>query len=340
MRKLTSPLCFFFLLGTANLSAQTLIVSDDFENGFADFWGDLTSVSISDEMPKKGESSARFRFGGAPDGEDSWSEARFDLGDQYEELSIKFDLYIPSNYEHRPHNNGQGWTNNKFLRLWTDTYADLEKVGATMYNQFDNGNSGTGNNTYDSSIGNDYRREASWGMSSSVTTYENFITLENDRGKWMSVVIYVKAGTDTSPTEFRFYKNGQLLVEDLFNNNWVPGTQGYQKGYLLGWANSGFTEQTNLYMDNVEFYAGEVVPVPGLAGDFDNDGDTDGADFLRWQRDGSVGNLSDWEDDFGVTSAASTAVGVPEPSSAVLSVLAAMGLLARRRTRQSFSYGQ
>ncbi|MCF6225751.1 MAG: polysaccharide lyase [Xanthomonadales bacterium] len=253
------PLFLYLFLGIMNLPAQTLIISDDFESGQTSLWSDFASVRISDELPKGGVYSARFRFNGVPEGEDSWAEARFDLGGYYEELSIKFDLYIPENYVHRANNAGQGWANNKFFRLWTDTYSDLEKVGATMYNQFDNGNSTTGNNTYASSIGNDYRTQASNGMSSSVTTAANFITLEGDRGKWMSVVIYIKASTDSSPAEFSLYKNGQLFLATTFNNNWVPGTQGYRKGYLLGWANSGFTEETILYIDNVEFYDGFII---------------------------------------------------------------------------------
>src|SRR5690606_34653882 len=42
--------------------------------------------------------------------------------------------------------------------------------------------------------------------------------------------------------------------------------------------------------------------VAGIAGDFDGDGDVDGRDFLLWQRNPSVGTLSDWQTNFGVTS--------------------------------------
>jgi len=251
-----SPVSLILFLAVTNLSAQTLIVSDDFENELASFWGSTPWTGISDEFPKDGNYSLRFQFNGVPEGEDSWAEARFDLGDEYTELSIKFDLYIPSNYEHRAHNAGQGWTNNKFFRLWKDAYDDSEKVGASMWNEFDNGSSQTGNNTYNSRLSLDYR--VTTGTSSTNLT-EDFIAQANDLGQWMSIVIYIKAPTDTTDTEFRFYKNGQLFLEDTFNNNWEPGTQGYQKGYLLGWANSGFTEETILYIDNVAFYDGDIM---------------------------------------------------------------------------------
>jgi len=68
-----------------------------------------------------------------------------------------------------------------------------------------------------------------------------------------------------------------------------------------------------------------VASLPGeatLAGDFDNDDDVDGADFLAWQRDQSVGALSDWESTFGTTGLPITAsTSVPEPSSGILLLL-------------------
>lgn len=66
-------------------------------------------------------------------------------------------------------------------------------------------------------------------------------------------------------------------------------------------------------------------------GDFDGDGDTDGADFLLWQRNTTVGSLPDWEAGYGNTSALAATTAVPEPSSAVMVLLAATSLLTGRR---------
>ncbi|QDS99456.1 hypothetical protein [Adhaeretor mobilis] len=66
-------------------------------------------------------------------------------------------------------------------------------------------------------------------------------------------------------------------------------------------------------------------------GDFDEDGDVDGADFLEWQRNPSVGNLFGWQNNYGMTaplSAASTAV--PEPSTLLLAMLMGTLLLSRQ----------
>jgi len=44
---------------------------------------------------------------------------------------------------------------------------------------------------------------------------------------------------------------------------------------------------------------GATDAIAQLDGDFDNDGDVDGADFLAWQRDPGLGSLTDWEEGFG-----------------------------------------
>jgi hypothetical protein len=74
------------------------------------------------------------------------------------------------------------------------------------------------------------------------------------------------------------------------------------------------------------------LPEVGLAGDFDNDSDVDGQDFLVWQRGGSPnplssGDLADWRTNFGMASQLSA---VPEPGSALLAVVG-VALIARRR---------
>lgn len=68
-------------------------------------------------------------------------------------------------------------------------------------------------------------------------------------------------------------------------------------------------------------------PVAGVAGDFDNDGDVDGRDFLVWQRNPAVGSLADWKNNYG--SGPLGAIAVPEPGSLAL-MLACAGLIACR----------
>lgn len=82
----------------------------------------------------------------------------------------------------------------------------------------------------------------------------------------------------------------------------------------------------DVYLDN---FQGEGIP-----GDFDGDGDVDGRDFLVWQRNTSVGNLGDWQTNYGAGSLAAVNA-VPEPGALVLAFLAsgALGLNMQRRVR-------
>jgi T5SS/PEP-CTERM-associated repeat protein len=66
-----------------------------------------------------------------------------------------------------------------------------------------------------------------------------------------------------------------------------------------------------------------------LAGDFDFDGDVDGRDFLTWQRNPSVGDLADWQGNYGVGTLTANSTAVPEPGSLIL-VLALVALTPAR----------
>ncbi|TWU23636.1 hypothetical protein Pla144_38110 [Bythopirellula polymerisocia] len=73
-----------------------------------------------------------------------------------------------------------------------------------------------------------------------------------------------------------------------------------------------------------------------LSGDYDNDGDVDGEDFLVCQRNPSVGNLSDWQLHYGSSVSLSetrAAVPVPEPSAWILVGLVAVGSILATTSR-------
>jgi len=79
----------------------------------------------------------------------------------------------------------------------------------------------------------------------------------------------------------------------------------------------------------------DVTPTaaPPGDGDFDMDGDVDGADFLTWQRDlGGAADLALWEGNFGAPNATTAAVSaVPEPASWLLACSMAVAAASRRR---------
>jgi hypothetical protein len=73
----------------------------------------------------------------------------------------------------------------------------------------------------------------------------------------------------------------------------------------------------------------------GLPGDFDQDGDVDGRDFLLWQRGGSpnpfsAGDLADWQTNYGFPPLTAVSTAVPEPAGLVLAA-GVFALLGWRR---------
>jgi hypothetical protein len=95
-------------------------------------------------------------------------------------------------------------------------------------------------------------------------------------------------------------------------------------------SNSGFNAdgEVAFAFDLANGQSGVAIWSDSLAGDFDEDGDVDGRDFLVWQRNSNVGDLADWSSSYGAgTLGAVTAI--PEPSSLVMFLIAAYGLAAR-----------
>jgi phospholipase/lecithinase/hemolysin len=75
--------------------------------------------------------------------------------------------------------------------------------------------------------------------------------------------------------------------------------------------------------------------VPTAAGDFNNDGNVDAADYVVW-RDGlgttyTQNDFNDWRANFGRAPSAGWSAGVPEPSTLVLTVLALLPLACEVR---------
>ncbi|MBX3425545.1 MAG: autotransporter-associated beta strand repeat-containing protein [Pirellulales bacterium] len=78
------------------------------------------------------------------------------------------------------------------------------------------------------------------------------------------------------------------------------------------------------------------VVAGGLPGDFNSDTKVDGSDFLAWQRNPGVGNLSDWRTNYGAgVGPATPAVGaVPEPSTLILAACLMGATVAASRRRR------
>lgn len=244
----------WLILMAAPLTQAVTIFEDNFESGTASsYWTAFSWVSVQPLPPETGRSGKALQFkykGNIDDTVDATAEARFDLKKIYTTVLIEFDLFIPANYRHmKP---SDKIDNNKLLRMWQVNYGEGEQAGAGTLSQGTLG---------ESRVGSDYKIKPEYGMSTGCLSANDFITT-SDFGKWMTVKIYVEAPTDTTYGKIRIYKNNMLLLSDNNFRNVSVGSHGWRYGYLFGWANSGFREDTILYVDNVKFSEGSPPRAP------------------------------------------------------------------------------
>jgi CubicO group peptidase (beta-lactamase class C family) len=102
-----------------------------------------------------------------------------------------------------------------------------------------------------------------------------------------------------------------------------------------------FTFATELTVfSNVEVLSSmmhrSILQAMSTPGDFDFDGDVDGRDLLVWQRDTAVGDLADWQANYGMgaTAGGLSSSAVPEPSSLITASALIVLWLAGTRNRR------
>jgi hypothetical protein len=113
----------------------------------------------------------------------------------------------------------------------------------------------------------------------------------------------------------------------------TPGDGGANQQALNGpvdevavWLNRQLTVAESIALYNAAIAVGPP-------GDFDDDGDVDGADFLVWQRDDATPEgLAEWKANF-PTNAVAAINSVPEPTSLALLTICGFGGMAFRRRR-------
>lgn len=272
--------------GSGGGGGATPIFTDGFESG--DFshtennirWNGTANVSVQTTQPDNGVRSARFRFG--PDdvatGGESTAELRGLIGTTgasgYTEIWLLYALYVPSNYVHdeaaRP-NQTHGYNNKGFFYVWDggdDGYGSPQ-VGMGP-NLWPDSNFG-GNAISEFSFyvwGNNTRGDYHYWRDVHPTQVLAPAVTTADLGAWMDICVRYKYATSANNNGIAqiWKKPGQtgswVQLLNIQNGDWYSATQpGYDTFYLLGYANSGFTAQTDLYMDDVRFGTSDICEV-------------------------------------------------------------------------------
>ncbi len=219
-----------------------------------------------------------------------------------------------------PNPTADGMSGNQTIISWGGSAVD----GNAWYVRADGNNTGAGTNGFQLRV-----EVAGNGQQAGTLPVDEWVHIavawESTAGANNDLTLYVNGGNEG---DFDFTET----VDTTGTAGVYVGTLDILEGFTRSFA--GGLDDVRIYDHKLSQAEVNVLAGLGLAGDFDQDGDVDGADFLLWQRDTSVGSLTNWQNNFGTTASLPAVNAVPEPASVVLVIAAAMsvmGLMARRR---------
>lgn len=207
----------------------------------------VAKPSGRDWDPKHGDHSLRFRYAAG----NNMAEQRFNLGGAYEDLWLQYWIKVPINYSH-----GQSSpSNHKFFALWMDAYSHKGE-GPTVAWEFWGSGGGS------SSLAFHYS-EGSYSIMGGHQGHDDFISVPDDRGRWMEITIHAKASSNSQSNDgvielWRRWENESPSQRKLMHRKTdavlpVPsqGAQGWNAGYFMGWANAAYAKDTEWLIDHI-----------------------------------------------------------------------------------------
>jgi hypothetical protein len=240
-------------------------------------WAGSTRSAVYTGFGRSDNRSLRMQFEAAAPGSDSFAEQRFDLGlgKNYTDVTIEWWVFYPNGTEglgprfiHRNESPG----NNKLFRLWKGNRSD----GNDGYSQathkhgvstLQSSNAAGNERAYvEWSDGGEMDSNGSHYNTSAARGVENFIT-DAYRGRWIQMKIVNRSATAANNDGvIEVWRDGiRVMNANTLDSYATVGAagNGFDFGYIMGWANSGFTENTYLYIDDVKISSGAISsPVP------------------------------------------------------------------------------
>ena len=205
-------------------------------------------ITPNDWEAKAGSRALRFNYRAG----ESMSEQRFSI-DPQTELWVRYWARVPTNFRH----GSGGATNNKFFAIWMNAEGDysLAGEGSTVAWEFWNDGSDGSEIAFHSS-------DETFSVMGSHQQLTPFISYPADQGRWMQVVLHVKAATSTDSNDgiiemHRRWEDESSFTQIHYTNTadiGVPsGLDAFAFGYFMGWSNPAYTDQTEWIIDDVEF---------------------------------------------------------------------------------------
>lgn len=250
-----------------------IIFSDDFSSGNLSHvdpsgvkWASSGNTTVNSQNPYPGKSfSLVYTFSGNAVGGQTTAEQRFDLGagNKWKELQFDYDMYFPNGTEgfgsaaYTVRANGTS-TNNKFLRVWAGNRTD----GNDGYNTFfvkwgaSLDRSSTGAARIYGEYGKNQGGVGEFGSGSGPDAggADPFVAT-SDLGTWIHVTVHIKAATAANNDGVLTISKNGIVKTNATNLPQYPSGGDAQNycdfGYILGFADSGFTNTTKVYIANV-----------------------------------------------------------------------------------------
>jgi hypothetical protein len=251
-------------------SAAEPLFFDDFssgdlshaENGVS--WAGSTNAAVYSGFGRSSPYSLRLYFQGGASGSDSFAEQRFDLGigNNYTNITLEWYAYYPDGTEglgakfvHR----GDSPNNNKLFRLWkgdrldgNNGYSDYtHKHGASTLQSANV--AGDELAFVEWSDGGEMDSNGSHYNPSAARSVENFIT-DDYRGRWVPMKVVSRSATSANNDGvIEVWRDGtRVLNATTLDSYSIVGASGndFDFGYIMGWANSGFADNTYMYIDD------------------------------------------------------------------------------------------
>lgn len=263
-------------------SAVTPFFEDSFTGGqvnpsngftYSNDRGALTNCTVvaaaTGEVEAGFTHSLRTRYGAQAIGLNaSNGQINFSLGRSCNEIAIEWRVHIPSNYTHRNNYNpgppvAPISDNNKFIHLWATSYSngyhqpnlELNTNGATLDNPSDG-----------KSYTRPVMRYSSGSKAGQLTDIPGGGTLLIGEsapmvpGTWNTVRFYAKKETVQGAADgiWKLWVNGTIIHNftglAMGASDPTKFADDINYGYLLGAANSGFTNQTDFHTQWIKFY--------------------------------------------------------------------------------------
>ena len=203
-----------------------------------------TNVAGKDWKARLGNNALRVVY---PAGK-FWAEQHFDLGQGLQEVWFKFDLRVPTNFTHE--NQGPGIpSNSKLFYVWMDDYSYKGK-GATVGWEYWKGSDGISALAVNIQSDNANRHTGH-------QHHFDFINSKTDKGKWMSLVFHLKTSSKDGAADgvvslYRKWDDEDEFVRYHHVTNAIlpPQFGGFRQGYLMGWHNGHYAQDTEWLIDN------------------------------------------------------------------------------------------